>query len=125
MHGEDDAEFTATNVFKTINVVKVMSNGRNANENKGLPYVVLTKNQFESWVRDLLLVLHYRVEVYVLKDKTSQDWEIEYRGSPGNLIQFEDLLFTNRDIVASSSLIAVLLKTEDQQKVRILIYKKI
>lgn len=90
-----------------------------------LPYVILSKNHFESWVRELLLVLHYRVEVYVLREstqKSAQDWVIEFRGSPGNLIQFEEILFANREMVASSSLIAVYLKHENQQKVSFLQY---
>lgn len=88
-------------------------------ESKGLPYVIVSKNHFESWVRELLLVLHYRVEVYVLKDsKSAQEWIIEYRGSPGNLAQFDDLLFSNPNNVVNSTLIAVNLKIENQQKVK-------
>lgn len=117
VHAED-ADFTAKSVLKSTNVIKYMPS--KASGGADLAYVILSKNQFESWVRELLLVLHYRVEVYVLRastQKSAQDWMLEYRGSPGNLVQFEELLFTNRDMVASSSLIAVYLKSENQQRV--------
>lgn len=81
--------------------------------------VILNKNHFEAFIRDLLLVKQYRVEVYVNQGSAkNQDWIIEYKGSPGNLIQFEDILFGNNDIVANSSVIAIKLATEGRSKVR-------
>ncbi|XP_055551024.1 DNA mismatch repair protein spellchecker 1 isoform X2 [Wyeomyia smithii] len=84
-----------------------------------LPYVVLSKNNFEALLRDLLLVRNYRVEVYTNKGplKTSNDWILEFKGSPGNLTQFEDVLFSNNDMVAGSALFAVHLKQNGKQKV--------
>lgn len=80
--------------------------------------VVLNKNHFESFIRELLLVKQYRVEVYVNQGSAkNQDWIIEYKGSPGNLIQFEEILFGNNDIVANSSVIAIKLSTEGKSKV--------
>lgn len=57
----------------------------NAEPNK-LGYVTLSKLNFESMVRDLLLVRHYRVEVY--KPKTSSaknDWTLTYKVFLGNM----------------------------------------
>lgn len=56
-----------------------------------LNYICLNKINFERFVRELLLVMQHRVEVYVKKSPTS--WEIEYKGSPGNFTQFDDILF--------------------------------
>lgn len=84
-----------------------------------LPYVVLSKNNFESFIRDLLLVRNYRAEVYTNKGptKTSNDWQLEFKGSPGNLTQFEDLLFANNEMVAGSALIALHVKLLGKQKI--------
>lgn len=114
-HGSD-AEFVAKCVFKSTNVVKIMAP---AGSDVEVPYVVLNKNNFEGFVRDLLLVRNYRVEVYTNKGpmKTSNEWVLEFKGSPGNLSQFEDLLFANNDMVAGSALIALHVKQQGKQKV--------
>ncbi|XP_058820446.1 DNA mismatch repair protein spellchecker 1 [Topomyia yanbarensis] len=114
-HGPD-AEFVAKSVFKSTNVVKIMAP---AGLDSELPYVVLSKNNFEGFVRDLLLIRNYRVEVYTNKGptKTSNEWVLEFKGSPGNLTQFEDLLFSNNDMVAGSALIALHVKQQAKQKV--------
>lgn len=87
--------------------------------NEELPYLVLSKINFETFVRELLLVKSYRVEVFTTKKSgRANDWNLEYRGSPGNLVQFEELLFNNNEIVVNNStIIGLQLRRETGQTI--------
>ncbi|CAH1978326.1 unnamed protein product [Acanthoscelides obtectus] len=74
-----------------------------------LSYVCLNKAAFESLLRELLLFRQYRVEVYTRSNqgKSTNDWKCEYKGSPGNLTQFEEVLFETSTIDFSNWVMAV------------------
>lgn len=114
VHGED-AELAAKVVFKSTTIVKLMD--PNNDKSSAVKYVTLSKNNFEVLIRDLLLVRNYRVEVFVSKNTKGTDWKVEYKGSPGNLLQFEDLLFNHNEVVSGNALLSVFLQISDNQKV--------
>ncbi|XP_018332037.1 DNA mismatch repair protein Msh2 [Agrilus planipennis] len=100
VHGED-AVFATQELFST-HPIKYMG------ETPKLSYLVLSINNFEKFIRELLLVKQYRVEIYVKpKEGKNNDWVLKYKGSPGNLSQFEDILFENNQIAVNSCVIGV------------------
>ncbi|XP_065184148.1 DNA mismatch repair protein Msh2-like isoform X2 [Sycon ciliatum] len=108
VHG-NDAIFAAKEIFRSMGVVKYWGAAK-------LPSVNLSKMNFESMVRDLLLVRHYRVEMYRCKPKT-QTWLLIGKASPGNLEQFDELLFSgNNDMSSSAGVVAVKFSQVDNQR---------
>lgn len=110
LHAED-AHLAAKLVFKSTAGVKTMSPPGNADQ---LDYMCLSRGNFELILRELLLVQSYRVEVYT---KTPTGWDVEFRGSPGNLTAFESVLYQSADVMTGTSIIGLNLKLEGARRV--------
>ncbi|XP_013099800.2 DNA mismatch repair protein spellchecker 1 [Stomoxys calcitrans] len=111
VHGKDDTNLIARMVYKSTAFISEML----PNDSDSIPYITLYKNKFESAVRELLLVRNYRVEVYVRRSSGS-DWKVEYRGSPGNLLQFEDIIFSNKEELVGNSILSLQLRMINNQR---------
>lgn len=82
-------------------------------EEPKLSYLVLSKSNFEKFVRELLLIKQYRVEVYVKSSQSrNNDWTLEYKGSPGDLSQFEEIIFDSNEIVYNNCILGVKLSAK-------------
>lgn len=115
VHGKDDSELAANLIYKSTNVLKLMT----SDDLEPLKYVSISKTNFDNFIRELLLVKSYRLEVYVSSSKSSNNWKIEFTGSPGNLQQFEDILFANLDLIHSNELMSLQVQVIGLKKVRI------
>ena len=81
-------------------------------DSKKILSVALSKMNFENLTRELLLVRSYRVELYRSKAK-NVNWELVARASPGNLQQFEEVLFKNNMMSESSIVLSLKLMSSD------------
>ncbi|XP_045535961.1 DNA mismatch repair protein Msh2 [Papilio machaon] len=117
VHGAD-ATTAAREVFCSIANIKKMGL-----EPDKLDYLVLSKGNFEILIRKLLLVKRYRVEIYVSEGSTkNNEWRLEYKGSPGNLSQLEEVLGDGLGTANENApcLMAVNFKTDAVTKGRLL-----
>ncbi|XP_067950413.1 DNA mismatch repair protein Msh2-like [Watersipora subatra] len=98
----EDAVFVANEILHRSNSeLKTCSNDR-------LKYTNVNKVQFEGVIRELLLAHLYRVEVYNLKTRA-----IVYKASPGNIAQFEDILFAGGESDETFGVAAILVSSVD------------
>ncbi|KNC99246.1 mismatch repair ATPase MSH2 [Spizellomyces punctatus DAOM BR117] len=108
VHG-DDAIFVAQTVYKTSTVIKYLG----GEGPKALPSCTLSKLNTNALLRDLLLVNLYRVEIWSMEGR---QWRISKRASPGNLVDVEDMLFTNNEVASSPVVLALRVGTKNDQK---------
>ncbi|KAL4566420.1 hypothetical protein LXL04_030535 [Taraxacum kok-saghyz] len=99
-HGEN-ASFIAKTYYHTTTALRQIGNGSDA-----VSSVSVSKNMFETIVRDLLLErTDHSLELY---EGSGSNWRLTKRGTPGNLGSFEDILFANNDMQDSPVIVAIL-----------------
>ncbi|XP_070496738.1 DNA mismatch repair protein spellchecker 1 [Chironomus tepperi] len=114
IHG-DDIDIALKTSLKSSIITKIMAPDESKLE---LKYAVLNKNLMERLIRELLLIHFYRVEVYTCKKGDKDDYLKTYKGSPGNLVQFENLLSNSSSSteVFSNLIVSLQVLTCHQQK---------
>ncbi|WVQ63233.1 uncharacterized protein L199_001384 [Kwoniella botswanensis] len=128
-HGSD-AIYIANEVFKTTNVLKYLgtpkpSNSTSSSSNsfaKGLPSVTISTSLTKQFLREALTIKQMRIEIYSPEEKIpgrkdNTRWTLSKSGSPGNLIQLEDLLFNDQSLSSSSVIMSLKLQVKEQSKI--------
>ncbi|CRK92120.1 CLUMA_CG005717, isoform A [Clunio marinus] len=113
IHGKD-VDMALKTSLKSMIIVKNMA----PDELQSLKYASFNKNIFEKLLRELLLVIGYKVEVYTSRrSEGKSDWMLEFKGSPGNLAQFEDVLFnSNEPEIFTNLLMSIQVISSQQQR---------
>jgi len=100
-HG-DDALFVAQHVYKTSTVIKYLG----GDATTGVAGVCVSRMQTIALLTDLLVHRQYRVEIFS-SSGSSGNWQVKLKGSPGNLQDFEEMLFHSTDMDSSPVVLAV------------------
>lgn len=114
IHGRD-IDVALKTTLKSSIIIKKMSPA----EGIELKYASLNKNLAERLIRELLLVFFYRVQIYTSKKGERDEYELMFKGSPGNLIQFENILANSShdSEVFSNLLVSLQVVSSNQLKV--------
>uniref|UniRef100_A0A914WX10 DNA mismatch repair proteins mutS family domain-containing protein n=1 Tax=Plectus sambesii TaxID=2011161 RepID=A0A914WX10_9BILA len=95
----DDATLIARDIFHSEMGLKLITVGGTP-----LAYHTVSSNQLSRILRDLLLVLHHRVEIYKCEDG---EWTLTAKGSSGNLADLEEVLGDSVALAESATVMAV------------------
>lgn len=98
-HGEN-ATFIAKTYYHTTTALRQLGSGLDA-----LSSVSVSRNMFETIARDLLLErTDHTLEVY---EGSGSNWRLVKSGTPGNIGNFEDVLFANSEMQDSPVVVAL------------------
>ena len=112
-HGKDTDIALKTSLKSSV-IVKQMK----PDEQPALKYASVNRSIFEKLLKELLIVIGCKVEVYSSNRGGKEEWSLAFKGSPGNLSQFEDLLFNSAEPeILSNLLLSVQLLSTQNQKV--------
>jgi DNA mismatch repair protein MSH2 len=106
-------------ILKTSLKSSIVTKNMKPAENCELRYATLNKSLTQRLIRELLLFYLYRVEVYTIK---KDEYTLSYKGSPGNLREFETLLSdasSNDNEVVSNLLVSFQLSPAVKNKIGI------
>ncbi|KAH7964301.1 hypothetical protein HPB51_027459 [Rhipicephalus microplus] len=111
VHGPD-AEYVCREMYRSMSALKYLGSG-----DSRVPSVCVSQRSYENLLSELLLIKHYRVEVYRnTAARGSASWTLAIQASPGNLAPLEDVLFggTSSGLSQSKGVLAVSVHTNQQ-----------
>ena len=120
MHDEDadliaDDFYHSRTVIKTYNVGVRTTNGTSKmQKNDVIRYLHISENVLTNVVRYLVVDRRFRVEIY---QSENRQWKLARMGSPGNLQELEDLIFSEEELDKSPVLIAIKIGYEKGQRI--------
>lgn len=111
VHGPD-AEYVCREMYRSMSALKYLGSG-----DSRVASVCVSQRSYENLLSELLLVKHYRVEVYRnTAARGSASWTLAIQASPGNLAPLEDVLFggASGGLSQSKGVLAVSVHTNQQ-----------
>ncbi|TIC31850.1 DNA mismatch repair protein [Wallemia mellicola] len=106
-----DAEYVATEVFKTQTVLKQMTSKK---LQMTLPFLSLNRISAQSFLREALTARQLKIEIWESEGgKKAQSFVLAKTASPGNLQPVEDLLFASSDILTAPISMAIKLSVKE------------
>jgi DNA mismatch repair protein MSH2 len=112
VHG-NDALYVAQHVFHTLSVIKYYG----GDAATGLASCTLTRQVAESFMRDALLFLNKRIEIWQPDTRKATSFTCTKRASPGNVQQVEDMLFADGELKTFATAVTILIAKQDRQTV--------
>jgi len=94
---DKDGELAAAHIYGSVTATKMMG------KKNPVSYCYMNHNNFESLLRFLILVKHFRVEIYKF---VKTGYELEVRASPGNIAAIEHILYGESDTVKDCNYLA-------------------
>lgn len=101
---EDDAFLVANEIFLSETGLRRVQIGLSE-----ITYHNLNSGQYARVVRDVLLLLHYRLEVYTANEGS---WQLKAKGSLGCLGDFEDMVGNSVELSELSTVMALVVTDE-------------
>jgi len=119
---DEDTELIADEFYHTRKDIKPYNVGTRTTtgtsnkmqKNETMRHLTINSNALPNVVRYLVVDRRFKVEIYGSEDRK---WKLLRKGSPGNLQELEDLIFSEDDLNKSPVMLAVKVVTDKGHRV--------
>ena len=104
IHGPN-AESIAKSFFGTTSAIKYIG----SDSSQKIASIAISQSRYESLLRHILIENKYRLELYkkTSNKKSSNEWELDFKASPGCLGPLEDIIYSTNVSIDSRGVCAV------------------